>query len=318
MSWIYYIRMTAACAVFFVLTGCAAADKKEASPLQVKGSEMRAAGVVAYGSGDYARAQTLLVEALRLDRSVDNRKGELIDLINLARLSLVMDDGAGAQAWLADAISLATVAKDDAGLSQVYATLARADYISGRPDDELKHIGAALAIDASTGVKSGANLNLKAEALIASGMYEQASAVLKDALKINLDAGDVLETSNTYRAMAEAGLAQGSDAAALDYYKKAYEVSRESGNSARLVRDLTAISAIEIKTGRNVEALFSLKRLYAVASASGMMKEAAYALDRLVSLNEAAGSAEQADFYRNLKADLLQAKTGEKKEDGGR
>lgn len=314
MSSFFHIRITAAALVFLTLTGCASVDKKKASPVLGKGSDMKAAGVVAYGSGDYAGAQAIFVEALRLDRSVDNREGELLDLINLARLSLVTGDNVSARSWLSDAIYLAKALNDDKGLSEAYATLAKADYLSGNPDDALRHIDAALAIDA----KSGARLNLRAAALVAAGRHVQAVPVLKEALSLNLDAGDASETANSYRALAGASLAEGSDGAALDYYKKAYEVGRDSGNSARLVGDLLAISALEIKTGRSADALFSLNRLYAVASASGRMEEAVFALDRFISVNEAVGNTEKAVFYRNLKTDLLKTKAEAEAEDGSR
>lgn len=318
MSCFYNIRAAAIVAALLVFTGCASAEKKKESVAQARGGDMRMAGLTAYSAGDYARAQTFFLESLRLDRSIDNRQAELVDLVNLARLSIAAGNYAGVRTWLADAVSLATAIGDENGLLEAYATLARVDYLSGSPDSALKHIDAALAIDTAHGVRNGARLNLRAQILVAAGDYEKAAPILKEALRLNLDAGDELETANSYRVFAEAGLAQGKDDMALEYYKKAYEAGREAGNSARLARDLLAISALEIRTGRRADAQFTLNRLYAVASASGMIEEASAALDRLIFINEAAGDAEQAAFYRNMLAELLKTKAGVTTKEGTR
>jgi len=299
--------MTALAAIFLVLTGCAAVDKKKASPIQIKSSEMKAAGVDAYGLGDYAGARSAFAEALRLDRSVDNREGELLDLINLARVAVVTGVYDDARAWLADAVALAQFLKDDKNLSEAYATLAKAGYLTGNHDAAWTHIEAAIAIDRRAGVKSGARLNLKAAILTASGKPAEAKSILNDALKLNAGGGDVVETANSYRALAEADIREGSDATALDYYQRAYETSREAGDNSRLAADLVSISSLQMKTGRAADALFSLSRLYAVASASGMAREAAWALDGLISINEAAGSMDKGAFYRKLRDDLSKA-----------
>ncbi|MBI5886446.1 MAG: tetratricopeptide repeat protein [Deltaproteobacteria bacterium] len=297
----YHISILALAAIFLVLTGCASVDKKKASPIHIKGDEMKAAGVDAYGIGDYAGARSAFAEALRLDRSVDNREGELLDLINLARVAVVTGGYIEARAWLADAVPLAQLLKDDKNLSEAYATLAKADYLTGNHDAAWTHIEAALAIDQRLGVKSGGRLNLKAAILVASGKTAAAKSVLVDALRLNAGALDAPETANSYRALAEADIREGSDAPALDYYQRAYETSREAGDNSRLAADLVSISALQMKIGRTEDALFSLNRLYAVASASGTAREAAFALDGLISINEAAGNMDKGVFYRKLR-----------------
>lgn len=305
VDWAFdHIRLKAVLAVFLVLTGCASVDRNKESPIQAKGVELQASGVDAFASGDYARADRLLRDALRLDRSIDNRQAELLDLINIARVSIVRGDYDGARGWLVDAVFLATALKDDELLSESYATLAKADYMSGDVEAALKGIDTALSLDAQSGKKDGAKLNLKAAALIVVGRTAEADAVLKDALKLNIDAGDVLETANSYRATAEANMRSGSDEAALGYFQRAYDADRVAGNSNKLAHDLKAIFIIHEKLNRKTDAMLSLNRLYAVASASGRTTDAVFALEKLIVLNDGAGNSDAAAFYRKALNDI--------------
>ncbi|MBI5562616.1 MAG: hypothetical protein HY894_07190 [Deltaproteobacteria bacterium] len=301
-----YIGAAFAIAFLLALTGCASVDKNADAPEAGRIAGLRAEGVEAAVAGDAARSRAAFASALKSDRAIDNRGGEVVDLINLGRVSLALGDVEGAKGYSGEAVSLASALGDVKDLSEAYATLAKAEYASGGIDgagSAIRHIDMALSLDKRDRAGDGAKMNVKGGALIAAGRAVEAEAVLNEALKSNLEGRDAMETGNSYRALAGTRVLGGRDGDALADYRKAYEYDRAIGAGAKIAADLRAIAALQMKAGQTAEAGFSLKRLYAVADAGNLTDEALFALDNLIKLRE--GGADAEDFYRKRRDELL-------------
>jgi len=291
----------------FFSFGCAS-DKNNRPFLEVKAAGLEASGVDAFGTGDYDRALLKFSEALAANRSVDNRAGELSDLINIGRVLILLGDYGSSVSYLNSAIALAAGLKDEANLSEARATLAKAHYSAGNGAAAQTEIDVSLAIDERDGRVSGAKLNLKASILIDDGKTIEARELLKKALKASVSADDPTEAANALRLMAGIESAEGINrTAALKLYERAYEYDKAGGDPFKIALDLKNMAALNLKEGRAVDAAFLFERHYAVAITIGQVKEAALNLDELIKIYTAAGDGKKAAEYTKLKNSLIQA-----------
>ncbi|MFQ5735266.1 MAG: tetratricopeptide repeat protein [Thermodesulfobacteriota bacterium] len=261
-------------------------------------------GAEAFASGARERALDKFREALRIDRSIDNRSGEMRDLVNIGRVYTALGRYVAAADFLNSAVRLGEVTKDEANLSEAYATFAKVEYLSGRTGPALDYMEESLQIDSRLGYKSGARLNLLGYIYIDCGRHAQAREVLGTALRINTDAGDTLEQANSYRALGDTSVAGGDAEEAFDYYEKAYRLDASAGVPDKIAHDLRKLAELNLKTGRRIKALFLFERYYVVSSNSGSRSNTMEALDRLISVCRELGDNEKALFYQGIKDGL--------------
>lgn len=302
-------RRTAAAflAAMFFLAGCAS-DKNGRPFLEKKAAGLEAAGADAYGGGDYGASLRKFSEALAANRSVDNRAGELSDLINIGRVLILLGDYGSSVSYLNEAITLAAGIKDDANLSEARATLAKAHYSSGNGAMAADEIDAALAIDERLGAVSGAKLNLKASILMDTGRAIEAKELLKKALKNSESADDITEAANALRLLAGIESAEGTDgSAALKLYERAYELDKTLGNPFKIAVDLKNMAALNLRAGRVNDAAFLFERHYTAAKTIGLLAEAVLSIEELIKIYTASGDGKKASEYIILKDSLIQA-----------
>src|SRR3990170_5741404 len=111
-------------------------------------------GAEAFASGDREQALERFREALRIDRSINNRGGEMLDLINLGRVYTSLGRYADATDFLSTAVTLGVKTRDHALLSEAHAAFANAEYLAGHDGTALDNIEDALQIDEGTGIRS--------------------------------------------------------------------------------------------------------------------------------------------------------------------
>lgn len=260
----------------------------------------RMRGVAEYGEGNYQRAIERFTEALRIDRATDDRKSEALDLVDIGRVYIAVNDAKSAKGFLAEAVRLSRAEGHDEILSEAYATLAKAELMEGDNPAALKYIDESIATDALLSKKEpGGKLNLKASIILSDGRVGEAVQVFERALSINGSANDEAEAANSLRGLGDAALASGGFDNAFKYYEAAYEKDKRLGLSGRIARDLSSMAEAQLGLGRKDEALYLLERSYHVGLSGKDTSLAARSLERMISVFEGAGDIEKA---RSLKA----------------
>ncbi|MBI5453177.1 MAG: tetratricopeptide repeat protein [Deltaproteobacteria bacterium] len=260
----------------------------------------RMRGVAEYGEGNYQRALERFTEALRIDRATDDRKSEALDLVDIGRVYIAVNDAKSARGFLAEAVRLSKAEGHAEVLSEAYATLAKAELMEGDNPSALRYIDESIATDASLSKKEpGGKLNLKAAVFLSDNRVAEAVSVFERALSINEAVNDEAEAANSLRGLGDAALASGGFDNAFKYYEAAYEKDKRLGLSGRIARDLSSMAEAQLGLGRKDEALYLLERSYHVGLSGKDTSLAARSLERMISVFESAGNIEKA---RSLKA----------------
>lgn len=273
----------------------------------------RMRGVAEYGEGDYHRALGRFTEALRIDRASDDRKSEALDLVDIGRVYIAVNDSVSARMALSEAVKLASAEGYREPLSEAYATLAKADLMEGDSGAALLHIDEALKAGAALdGKGSGGKLNLKAAVFLSDNRVGEAISVFEKALSVNETAGDDGEAANSLRGLGDAAFASGDHALSLKYYEAAYAKDKRLGLSGRIARDLSGMAEAQLRLGRKDDALYLLERSYYVSLGGKDMSLASRSLERMISVYESAGDIEKARGLKALREGLeTERNTGE-------
>ncbi len=275
--------------------------KERLRPAEEGFYELTGAGLRAVERRDFKGARGLFVQALNKARSVDDRRGELLSLINLARVSVALGDYKGARAYLNEAAPLAEHIKDPENLSEVYATLSKVEYYDGTVEEALVYIDKAIELDKGIRSKTlGAKLNMRGFLYMRSGRTGEAERVFAEAVEVNRREGADLELANSYRALAS--LREDADPeGALELYKKAHAIDSTLGDPEKIAMDLILMAEADTKLGRTEEAAFLFERAYRVSSSASLEERALYAADRLIPLLKELGRTDEAAVYEEMK-----------------
>ncbi len=288
------------------LAGCSAHPVKEQRPyITIMADSASASGAAAYSEGDFAKAAVRFRESLRMNRSVDNRAGELVDLINIGRATVELGDARPAIAMLEDALRLADSLNDEAALSEGHATIAKAYQLSGESPSALDHIEQSILIDARLGRRSGAALNLKGLIYLSAGRRQEAGPLLAEALKINTGANDSLQAANSMRALAEFERESGDLKEAYAYLEKAYVADKSSASSDRIALDLEMMADLRVDEGRRIDGAFLYERSYLVSLSGGQTSKAVSRIEKLIKTYRDIGEEEKARFYMAIRDGIL-------------
>ncbi len=286
-------------AIAFATAGCAhVAD----TPYMMKMSnETSRRGAEAFASGDREQALERFREALRIDRSIDNRGGEMLDLINLGRVYTSLGRYAEATDFLNGAITLGVKTRDYALLSDAHAAFAKAEYLAGHGGTALDYIEDALQIDEGIGLRSGSKLNLKGLIYIDAGRHAEAAVIINEALEISSSLGDALEAANSYRALGDLNSSRGLSVDALGFYERAYKIDHPSGDSQKIASDLSRMADLHLALGERTKAAFLFERSYVISFNSGHRDDAVGMLDKVIGVYADLGETGKAAFYQKVK-----------------
>lgn len=282
------------------LFGCAAPVSERRDNILSRAAVSSNLGAEAFAGGDYRRALERFTESLRINRSLDNRPGELLDLINIGRVFIAAGNYDDALNYLNKAAQMAENMKDDSKLSEARATIAKAFLLRGDLSAANDEIERSLAIDARLGSKSGARLNIKGLIYLKSGKVSDARAVLTEALDQNKKEDNPVEVANSYRALAKALRLQGKEDA-MSFYVSAYELDKSAGDPRKIALDLAGMADVRIQDRRFADAVFYLERSYIVSLNGGYPGEAVRSLDKLISSYREMGNQDKALFYEKVK-----------------
>jgi len=285
----------------FLVAAAGCANLADTSYMMRMSGESSQRGEEALAAGDSSVALERFKEALRIDRSMVNRKGELADLINLGRANISLGRYSEATGFLNEAIMVAVEISDNGRLSEAHAVFARAEYMAGYTAAALDHIEEALQIDKGIGVRSGAKLTLKGLILTGEGRFAEAQNAIDEALSINTAAHDAARTADSYRAYGKLYTARKKAAEALEYYEKAYGMDHTGTDPVTVASDLAAMAELNLSLGERARAAQLFERSYVVSFNSGRRDDAAIVLDRVIGVYTELGDANKAAFYRKVK-----------------
>ncbi len=299
-------RLALSALLIISIAGCSAVPVKEQNHYILKmADEASSAGVAAYMEGDFVKAAARFQESLRMNRAVDNRPGELVDLINTGRALVELGDLKGAASLLEEAMRLAAALNDDTALSEGHATIAKAFHLNGDSPAALDHIEQSIAIDGRLGRRSGSVLNLKGLIYLASGRRQEAGPLLTEALKLNNDAGDGVQAANSMRALSELERDAGNLKGSYAYLEMAYQADKSAAVSGRIALDLEMMADLRIVEGRHADGAFLYERSYLVSLSSGLTSEAVSRIEKLIKTYRDIGEEEKAQFYLAVRDGIL-------------
>lgn len=273
---------------------------------EVRSEELNRRGVEAFRRGALDSARRLFAASLRVNRSADNRPGEVLDLINLGRVHIAMGGFDEAYAALDDAARLARAVGDRRLAGETHATIAKAGFMSGDYERALENIDESLKIDEDLGYKDiGAKLNLKALVLIEKGRPLVAMALLERSVKLSERNGDRATEANSLRAMAVLESGAGRPTSALGLFEAAYEIDAASGDTMKVAYGLERMAEIHYAAGRLEEAAFLLERSYKVNLSGGFSERAAADLAGLIKTCAEMGDGESAARWSETREEVL-------------
>lgn len=303
--WLSILSLTA----LAVLSGCmgqrpAVGARPERSFMESKAAEAGRRAVSAYEAGDYRKSLSYSMESLRINRSIDNRPGELLDLINIGRILISAGDYERARLYISDAVRLALSSGDSGRLSEAYATQAKADLLSGSVSSAIDSIEEALSIDEKLGRISGERLNIKGMIYLREEMLPEASEAFEEALKANRSDGNGIETANSIRALAKIRWKERKGREALILYRDAYEIDKGGGDSGKIALDLLGMADIYFGDNDFKEAAFLYERSYIVSLNAGDRAGALKSLEMVIESYRALADEAKVIYYTRMRQGL--------------
>ena len=260
-------------------------------------ARLAAAASKAVGEGDYERAASFFARSLKVNRSVDNRQGELEDSINLGRVLIVLARYNEAKGFIDNAEVLAMKLGrnfgDDRRLAEVVATRAKLLRAEGDLGRALVLIDKAVSMALDKGGTLGGKLNLKADILTAMGRTDDAVLVLGEAVARSKKENSPVELANALRAKAAL-------TGSVELFSEALDIDKRLGLTLKIGADLEGLGKLYLSGGEVDDGIFHLDRACKVYQSKGFKKEALECLGLLLELYEGAGDDGRSGELREL------------------
>lgn len=285
--------------VLAALCGCASGVVAPRPGAEAAG--LKAEAAAAFLTRDYDAAFLKYNKALRLDRGLDLRVDEAMDLINIGRTLVASGRSAEALPYVKEAAVIAGEMRQDLLISEAYATLAKIGCLSGDIEAASQYIEKAIETDRAIKNEDAAHLNIMAEVLIEAGRINDAEDVLMKTLELSRQKEDNLELANALRLGAGLNLRKGSPDASLKAYMDAYEVDSALGEPVKIALDLLGMAEVYSMKGDYREALNHFQRAYRAASSSGFHDGSLIGLDGLIQTHKRLGEFGLAGKYAGEK-----------------
>jgi predicted ATPase/DNA-binding SARP family transcriptional activator len=224
-----------------------APDTEQTSP-PLLAQALNAAGLLAFGQGDYVRATTLHEQSLALQRDLGDREGTAATLNNLGNIAVRIGDYAHAEALYKEALPLFKALEHDSAVATVLNNLGSLAGDQGDHAQAAELYEASLAMrrahqDVAGIAESLANLGHTA---YARGDAARAESLLGESLALRRDLGDAMGTAESLRMLAQVALAHGDCVRAGDLYRESLALCRQADDlwgSAGCLLGLAAVSA---------------------------------------------------------------------------
>jgi tetratricopeptide (TPR) repeat protein len=254
--------------------------------------------------GDYEKALAYYMEALRVNRSIENIGGITANLINIGIIYQKKGDILNAHEFADIAFSMPDISneiKSDAAYEKARIYLKEKNTAKAR-----EWVNKSLSVD--KGLREGSRWNLMGRISFAEGKYDEAAAMANTALKLNMENKQRGEEANSLRLMAEINVQKGLYSESRELYKKSLEIDKELGDSKKIATTLRGMGMVSLKQASFPDAVMFYMRAYDVSSNAGDTEGASEALDSLSDAYRKSGDGKKAEELLKKKADLEKEK----------
>ncbi len=262
--------------------------------------------VKALERNDYRMALAYMRESLRLHRSVDDRHGEALDLINIGRVSLKIGRYGDAENMFEEALRLAVTLNDTVKISEATASLGKLRILQHDYGEAIDRLTSAVKMDKDERYAGlGTHLNLLGIAYRHSERYEDSKRTFKEAMEVNERSGKKEELANSYRNLANLLFEHGELKEAERRYREALDIDSRLERGEKIAEDLLGLYEVYYASEDIESAEDSLKRAYKVHLNGGFYRRALRDIDKLISLYKTKGDQVSVDIYSSEKERIL-------------
>jgi len=293
-----------AIALLFVFIGCGGPSAPTLSAVHEKAVEHNQKAAKALENGDYEKALAYYMEALRVNRSIENTEGIAVNLINIAVLYQKKGNTSSAHEFVDIAFSIPDVSNEirsDAAYEKARI------YLKGENTAKAKEwVNNSLSLN--RGLREGSRWNLMGRIALTEGKYEEALTIANTALRFNRENKQRAEESNSLRLMADINAQKGLYSESRELYKKSLEIDKELGDSKKIAMTLRRIGTLSLKQGHFQDAVTFYMRAYDVSSSAGDTEGTSEVLDFMSDAYRKSGNEEKAEEMMKKKADMEKEK----------
>ncbi|MDP3260549.1 MAG: tetratricopeptide repeat protein [Thermodesulfovibrionales bacterium] len=289
-----------AIALLFVFIGCGGAQTQALSSFHLKAIEYNQNAAKALENGNYEKALAYYMEALRVNRSIENTEGIAVNLINMAVLYQKKGNPSNAHEFVDIAFSMPDISNDirsDAAYEKARIYLKEKNAAKAK-----EWVNKSLSLD--KGLREGSRWNLMGRISFAEGKHDEAAAMANTALSLNRENKQRAEESNSLRLMAEINAQKGLYSESSELYKKSLEIDKELGDSKKIAMTLRGIGMLSLKQGHFQDAVIFHMRAYDVSSNAGDTEGTSEALDSLSDAYRKSGDDKKAEEMMKKKVGL--------------
>jgi len=290
--------------LLFTLTGCGGPSAPTLSTTHTKAIEYNQSGTKALEKGDYEKALAYYLEALKINRSIENTEGIAVNLINIAVVYQKKGNPEKAHEFIELAVSMPDISssvKSDAAYEKARLYLKQKNTVKAG-----EWVNRALSFN--KGLLEGSRWNLIGRIAFAEGKYEEALLAANTALKLNVENKQKAEEANSLRLIAEIKARKGVYPEAKAYYIKALDLDKELGDSKKIALTLRGLGNLSMKQAHFQDAVMFYMRAYDVSSNAGDMEGIVQALDSLADAYRKSGNDKKAGEMIQKKADMEREK----------
>lgn len=296
-----------------LLIGCGGQSAPTFSAIHEKAVEHNQKAAKAVEEGNYDKALAHYMEALKINRSIENTQGIAVNLINIAVLyqkkgktSLLGESpkATNAHEFVDIAFSMPDISSEirsDAAYEKARIYLKEKNTAKAK-----EWVNKSLSVD--KGLREGSRWNLTGKISFAEGKYDEAAAMANTALNLNRENKQRAEESNSLRLMAEINAQKGLYSESRELYKKSLEIDKELGDSKKIAMTLRGIGMLSLKQGHFQDAAIFYMRAYDVSSNAGDTEGTSEALDSLSDAYRKSGDDKKAEEMMKKKAGLEKEK----------
>lgn len=289
--------------IVIFIVGCAGKTPVSQPAAQMEAILHNQRGIKAEARGESSLALESFTEALRVYRSIENRDGIIVVLVNTSRVLRTGRDYKNARIKVTEAASL--VSPRSNLYSEVAFEMALTALSSGELDMAYEWAGKAVAADKDT--KTGVRINLLARILFLKGEATQAELKAQEALSLNRGEAMQYEEANSLRLLGDILAAGKRKNEAAEFYNRALVIDKSLGKSRKISADLRALALLSQAQNYPDQALDYYQRAYETSSNGGDLDGAAHDLLEMSRIYEMKGERTQSERKREESDRILRA-----------
>lgn len=295
---LFLYPLSIACCLFFL--GCGGPSAPTLSSIHTMAIEYNQKGMKAVEKGDYEKALGYYMEALKINRSVENTEGIAVNLINIAAIYYKKGNTFEAHEFIDMAFPIPDInydIKSEAAFEKARLHLKEKEVSKAKE-------WANRSLSLNKGIREGSRWNLLGRVALMEGRYDESLAIANTALKLNRENKQRIEEANSLRLIAEISAQTDRYEESREFYMRALEIDKESGNGKKIAMSLRGLGELSLKYGHLQDAINFYMRAYNVSSNADDIEGALAAIESLSDAYKKSGDEKNAEEILKKKSDL--------------